>query len=412
MEKGIYGLMALAACMTVSSCSDEPSDNNIPRRDIELSRSEKEIVNSQQTFAFDLLNEGLEGNQNNVAFSPFSISVALSMTANGTEGEMQREILDVLHFDSNADLSVMNECAGRILSELPTLDNRTTITTAQSVWTDRSISLLDGFREVCADVYHASFGSFSGKEDGAAAINDWISQNTNGMIRNAMQASYVGDLMIANATYFKGQWLNDFDKKKTKELSFTNADGTRELVNMMSDTKKDFYYWETDELQMVTLPYGNGSFAMSIVLPTEGHTLAEVLVGMDSEEWSELKKAMVKCEVFLKMPRFTFESAGDIRDTLEELGVKRLWQNSATAMTTPAVMMHRFIHNIKVIVDEEGTVAASSSVASGGFLANIQPGDYVEMNCNHPFAFVIEEQSTGTILFIGAVNRFQKRDTL
>ena len=113
---------------------------------------------------------------------------------------------------------------------------------------------------------------------------------------------------------------------------------------------------------------------------------------------------MVNCDVSLQLPRFTMENKYDLRDDLEALGINSLWYEDATRMTSPNVRMKQFIHNVKVIVNEEGAEAAAASSAVGGYIS-AGPGEQVEMNCNHPFAFVIEEQSTGAILFIGAVNR-------
>lgn len=401
MKKKTFLTLTAAAVLTACS-SDEPGGNT-PRRDIEVSLSEQEVINAQQDFAFDLLNEGLENNQGNVAFSPFSVSIALSMTANGTEGAMQHEILDALNLDSTEDLAVMNGCAKRLIDEMPTLDNRTTLITAQSVWTRDNLALLDSFRRICADSYKASFGNYSTADDGASAINDWVSRNTKGSITNAVSPKEMDKIAIVNATYFNGLWSDQFKKDKTKRLSFRNADGTISIVDMMSDSKEFYRYWETENLQMVRLPYGNGSFSMYVVLPKEDKPVSDVFASISQESWQTMKKSMMSYTVNLKMPRFGFQTSNDIKETLQRLGINKLWDEATEAMTDPAVVMKKFIHNVRIIVDEEGTTAAAASTATGGDLIP-SPGQIVEMNCNHPFAFIIEEQSTGAILFIGAIN--------
>lgn len=398
----VFGLFAAAAVL--QSCSSDEPGGNTPRRDIEVSRSEQEVIDKHQEFAFTLFNKGLENRGENVAYSPFSISTVLSMTANGTEGEMQREILDALDFKSTEQLDVMNSCAQLLLRELPTLDKSTTFMSSQSVWTADGMTLNGGFRKACADFYGASFGSYATADDGATAINEWVSRNTNGAIKDAVSPKDMGKIAIVNATYFKGQWMDQFKKENTRRLAFTNYDGSRDIVDMMSGSKDHYAYWDNDELQMARLPYGNGSISMYVVLPAEGKTAADVFAGMNREKWTQLKESMVPCTVNLKMPRFGFQTSNDIKETLRRLGINKLWDEATGAMTDSEVVMKKFLHNVRIIVDEEGTVAAASSSAIGGFLSP-GPGEVVEMNCNRPFVCLIEEQSTGAILFIGAVNR-------
>ena len=161
MKKFFLPIVAAGAILTVSACtSDEPNGNE--RHDIEISRTENEIVGSQQTFAFNLINQKLKGiNNSNVALSPFSAAMSLSITANGTDGAMQREILDALQFSTEEDLDAMNTLSAKLLAELPALDSKVKFIAQQSVWNSNSVGLQDNFASVCAKSYKCSFGSFS-----------------------------------------------------------------------------------------------------------------------------------------------------------------------------------------------------------------------------------------------------------
>lgn len=403
MKKIFKSLIVCGLVLTFSACSsDEEGPEFTPARSIELSRAEITIVSNQQTFAFNLLNQKLRGSHDNVALSPFSIAMSLSMTANGTEEEMQREILDALQFDDTEDLDVMNTLSKKLLNELPNLDSQTTFISAQSVWTSDRLTLLDDFATKCAESYNATFGNYGTTETGVAEINRWIEQNTTGAIKNALSPVDIDDIAIINATYFKGIWTVPFDKKDTKPKPFTNADGSVNNVPMMYDENHG-YYQEDDDMQVAVLPYGNRAFRMVVFLPREGKSLESVLEGMDNEKWLNWNLSFVPCEITLHMPKFGFETKSRLEEDLKALGIRKLWENEATEMTSPAVLMSKFIHNVKIDLDEEGTVAAAASSSIGGDTA-VMPGAKVEMNCNHPFAFIIEENSTGVILFIGVVN--------
>jgi serpin B len=227
-------------------------------------------------------------------------------------------------------------------------------------------------------------------------INQWASDHTHGMIPKVFSTEddFNSDAVsyLLNAIYFKGAWTNPFDKSNTRDEAFNGGD----KVPMMSQ-KEEFEYTENDLYQAVRLPYGNGAYLMTLFLPREGKTIGDVLAKMDGHNWQF--KGEGGCQVDLKMPRFKTETGLKLAPIMSELGMPSAFSAEAEFpyFGNRPVFISDMFQKAVIDLDEEGTTAAAVTVIA---TAQSLPRE-VTFHANRPFFYVISEQSTGVIFFIG-----------
>ncbi len=206
---------------------------------------------------------------------------------------------------------------------------------------------------------------------------------------------------LLNALYFKGQWKDKFSKSRSAEETFTNEAGTKSQVTMMK-TEKKFPYAENDLYQAVKLPYGNGAYSMTVLLPKKGHTVAEISATLRKSDWDSIRYGFDKCEVDLWLPRFETKFNMKLNDLLSEMGMPYSFDPRADfkAMSQDAAYLSFVQQHAIIKVDEEGTEAAA--VSSAGMLKeSAMPMDNAVFHADHPFLYLITESSTGVVLFAG-----------
>lgn len=373
----------------------EPIAN--PKKDISLSEDEKKLVESNNDFAFNLFRKA-RGEQSSI-MSPLSITYALGMLNNGAAGQTQKEINEVLGFgDAGAD--AINAFCRKLLTEAPTLDNTTAAEIANTVFVNsgQDYYLQEGFIEKANQYYDAEPQSlnFFEKEKTIDIINQWASDHTHGMIPEALNEDSFDELAVSyllNAIYFKGTWANKFDKQYTQEESFNGG----EPVPMMQQWE-NFEYMENDLYQAIHLPYGNDAYRMTVFLPREGKTISDMLSQLNGKNWQF--KSGWKLEVDLKLPRISTSTGLPLVDIMKELGMPSAFSLDTAEFPyfgNRAIFISNMFQKAVIELDEEGTEAAAVTVVeeSEGI------PEWVEFHANRPFFYIISEQSTGTIFFMG-----------
>lgn len=403
-------LLVPTMAMAILSCSDE--DNGNTQRwnpgKITVNTAEQAAIDNNNGFAIKMLQAAAtESPKSNCVISPISITYNLAMTAAGAAGNTQSEIMNMLGFgDMTAD--EMNALCKKIMQESGKLDSRTTMYTANTMLTANSLTLKPEYASALKNFYQADAKGidFSNTATAVKYINDWCAKNTNNMITKIIDdISETTRMMAINAVYFNGKWFNKFDKANTKDGRFTHEDGTDTFMPMMAQTEY-FSYNETDNCQMVALPYGNGSFSMIVILPKDGKTLADVMTGMDARTWKTNIDEMEQREVDLKLPRFTTEQKYNLKNKLTTLGAPAMFTQGAadfSPMCNEPLFINEVIHSVKIIVNEEGTEAAA--VTNNGLVGSPGPTDKKIFHADHPFIYSIVENSTGQIYFIGTLLR-------
>ena len=218
-------------------------------------------------------------------------------------------------------------------------------------------------------------------------------------------------MYLLNAIYFKGIWTSEFNKKNTDQRPFTYENGTLQHVDMMKQTAK-FNYTVDENMQLVQLPYGNQAFSMMVLLPLEGKKLQDVVTATRREGyWEGVKSALREAEVELSLPKFKTEYSKRLNEVLSKMGMEIAFSDAAdfSRMSDVAAKIDFVKQDTYISTDEAGTEAAAVTTVGMEFTsANPGKPQKVIFNANRPFLYVIQENSTGAILFMGAVKNFDE----
>ena len=401
------------------ACEKDPAnnpENNVTpkeRKDITLTKTQQQIGYNANAFTFDFLKAacGKEAGGTNLFLSPFSIQMALAMTAAGAAGDTQAEMYDALRFGSFSGEDV-NGFYGALIPELQDVDNTTTFEIANSFWSKKNILILDNYKKDIQESFFAEVRTLPDDSQAATGqINGWCSEKTHGMINKIVdQVPESTVVALMNAIYFKGMWSDPFEKEMSAEDSFTNWDGSSSRAVFMNKTFDRAVVYSDEYVEAMSVPYGNKAFAMTIIVPRNGLTPGKVLAGLDSEKWNQYIRGGRSYEVVFSMPRFEQEYAAEklCIDILKEMGMEKAFTPAAdfSAMSTAPMCIDEVIHKAKIKVDEEGTEAAAVTYI-GMRLTSVGPsGEIFYFKADRPFLYFISEQSTGTILFAGIKNAF------
>ena len=328
----------------------------------------------------------------NTLLSPLSITLALSMTANGAAGDTLAELEALL----GAEVDALNENAGSLLADYLALEGSTESAIANSLWMDDSLAAGEGFLDRCtafyrAEVYQADLPT----EETRDAVNDWIGQVTRGMIPRMLQDPPREDaaLLLVNALYMKNTWEEEFDANDTHPRTFTAADGTETELDFLHNGVRRERYFAAEDAAGVVLPYDDGRLGFIAVLP-------------DGETFSRLLAAEEETEVALRLPKFEAEWGGSLTDALRALGrdtafdpAKADFSPMGTSDGMP-LFLASVDHRAKLEVTEEGTEAAAATVVTmAGESAPMEPP--AELTFDRPFCYAIVDLERGVPLFLG-----------
>jgi serine protease inhibitor len=405
--------VTIAAILSSASCEKGNSDLDKELPDpikIELRGSEAEMVKSDQQFAIEffanVFNEEAAELDKNFMISPLSLSMALAMTWNGADGETKAVMQKVLKLDGYTDQEV-NEYYEKLREALLKTDPSTKLAIANSIWTNKNIKIKDDFIRLNNEYFNSTVESVDFSDANSVKLmNKWAADNTNNLIRHVLDKTNPNALMyLMNALYFKGIWTSEFNSRNTSSKPFYSEDGQTKNVDMMHQ-KSSFNYNENQTMQIVELPYGNQAFSMIVLLPKEGNKLADVTQELqNSNSWGNLVSGLRSTQVDLYLPKFKTEYSRVLNDVLEKMGMGIAFEPGAADFSrmTDADAFISFVEQFTYInTDEVGTEAAAVTVV-GIELTSYQPDRTATFNANRPFIYIIRENSTGSILFMGAV---------
>jgi serpin B len=399
----------------VASEKERVTSPNVPATDL------SELVEGNSAFAFDFYRFLVEQQEDdNLFYSPYSISLALAMTYAGARGETEEQMANALHFSLPQDnlhpafnaldqeLAQRGEGAEREDRADEEHAEGFRLTIANAIWGQRDYAFLEPFLDVLAENYGAGLRvlDFAGApEESRVIINDWVSEETEGKIENLIPRGLIGPLtrlVLTNAIYFNAAWANPFEEGATGDGPFTLLDGSEVTVPMMRQTES-FGYVEGQGYQVVELPYDGHELSMVILLPDrEGFESFEE--SLDGERVEAIVEDLAYGQVALTMPKFEFDADFSLKEALIAMGMPAAFSAEAdfSGMTGDrALAIAEVIHKAFVSVDEEGTeAAAATAVIMLESAVDVQP---VEVTIDHPFIFLIRDIETGAILFVGRV---------
>lgn len=375
----------------------------LPRR---LTPAEAEISAASNRFAFGLLTQAQAAEPTgNVFLSPLSATMALGMALNGADGETFDQMRATMGFGVLPQAEI-NSGYRSLLGLLLGLDSTTEIAVANSIWAESGFPFLPAFMSTGREWFDAEVRNVSFADPATlVALNDWVKQKTNGRIPKLLDRFDPQTVMtLLNAVYFKGSWRTAFKPAETSTGSFHGAAGTQAAAMMRREGR--IGYTETDAYQAAELLYGNGGFAMTIVLPKPGGSPATVLGPDPGAEWVRLTgRLQAEAMVQLALPRFRLDYRRDLSGDLRALGMTRAFdeqQAEFSRMASPPVQLFlsSVVQKTFVDVNEEGTEAAAATAVQVGVTS--LPQTFV-MTVDRPFLVAIRERFSGTILFLGQV---------
>ncbi|MDH6343779.1 serine protease inhibitor [Parabacteroides sp. PFB2-12] len=413
MMKKIAIWMVALVCL-VSCGDDTPTPERKKRVDIPLSKSEEVLVANNNDFAFNLFRKVAEQKQakQNTFISPLSVTVAFSMLLNGADGETKDEIREVLGYDG-MQLDEINDFYQKILEAAVDIDPQVEVAMANSIWVQNGFPVLAPFVDVNKAYYQAEVKNVDfGQSQTLDQMNRWVSQQTKGIIGKMFEPRDLQNSIIylVNALYFKGEWSTPFEKKDTKDEPFYNIDGSETKVPMMHKTRGGFYA-QNEDYALTALPYGNGAFEMFFVLPNEGVDIDKVIDGLTFDAWQEcMNNYGGYCTVKLKLPRFKTGYDFQLNDILQDLGMKTAFdsqQADFSLLSQYDVYLTKAMQKAHIEVDEKGTEAVASTAVGGEVMdpGPPRPEDIMEFYIDRPFLYFIREISTGTIFFMGQIDK-------
>ena len=383
--------------------SEEPPDTTF----IETNPANNKHI-EEKDFVFAFYSDVAKAKpDSNLFFSPFSISSAFSMAFEGARGNTASEIQKVFGFIS--DNQERRASIAETLERLGNKDDLYKLQIANALWIKENYPIKQEYLDTATTYYDSTVDAVDFvTDDGINKINNWTNKKTQGKIQDILPPGSTDELtrmVITNAIYFQGKWGEPFEPGNISEESFWTDKDKSVTVPMMKIPAEMFRYHETKDLQALEMHYVGGDISMLILLPNDRDGLKSVEDSMNMQKLNSIRDMMTLQPLTVQIPKFEFETKYDLTESLERLGMHDAFDENIAdfkGMTDEQVFLDKALHKVFVNVNEEGTeVAAITALvvqAQSG-----PPDPRHNFIANHPFMFVIQENETVEVLFIGRI---------
>ena len=371
-----------------------------------------ETVQGNTQFSLDLYQQ-LRKLEGNLFFSPYSISTALGLTYAGARSDTQAQMAQALHFPS--DQAQLHPAFALLAAKLAKVGRKghVQLSLANALWPRQGAKFLKSFLTIAKKYYGVQITpvDFSEEEKARLMINGWVEERTGNKIKGLISPGVLDRatrLVLVNAIYFKGNWASQFDPDLTSQSPFNSAPGNQVQVQMMN-RKHTFRYTESDALQVLELPYGGGALSMLVLLPREMDGLAKLEDLLNLKNLQKWTAGLQEVEVQVFLPRFELNFPFRLDDALKSLGMLDAFSGQADFSGMDGsreLYIGAVLHKAFVAVNEQGTEAAAASAVIMQLKALAFPS--IVFRADHPFVFLIRENTTGSILFIGRLANFAR----
>ena len=373
---------------------------------IRLTKSQQDLTASVNLFAFKLFNQVRNSrSEESILLSPFSASMALGMASTGAEGETEKQMLSVLGFE-NTSKEEMAEYYSTMLVGLAKADPYVNLKIANSIWVDNAFPVKEDFVKNCWESFDAvalnrDFHSPSTLKE----INDWVSEKTDGTIKDFLdKLDPNSKIALINALSFEGKWRYAFPE--SKKTSFMNASGKKKRTDMMHAIG-DLYYGNNSGWELLRLPYGANAFSMLIILPPEEEDFKKTI--LENSILQSLFTSIRLCNVNMNIPSFISQDSHDLIEPLKAMGMTAPFGEACfPGISDEPLTIGTVNQRNSIEVNETGTKAtAATEVQLISYLNLPDPNqerrkpESINFDADRPFYYLIIEESTDTILFIG-----------
>ena len=368
-------------------------------------KSSSEITLAMNDFSFDLLHQCYQSGRD-LALSPMSLSMALSMAADGAQGKTLSEMMKVLGF-SGFKQKDLDEYNRQLLLHLKNVDPEVTFASANSMWLQEGFTPKAAYVEQVVNYYSSVVKSinFYDKENALKEINGWCSERTDGMVPQFLKdnKNQAPVMMLLNALFLEAKWakIEGCPPPSLHYLKFKEESGKSSYVNSLFNYMPVLYS-EDKEAQMIRLFLGDGAYALTLLLPKEDVKLNDFQKSLNAKKWMNYVSGLKETLGKIAFPMMEIDFDASMRDFLKYMGMKEALSPLAdfTLISDAGLFIEEVRQSVKVTVNTEGVKAAAISSVYFG-----ETGMPKEIDClfaaDHPFIFAIEETKSGAILFIG-----------
>ncbi len=434
MKRLFYYLFAALCAGTLAGCSDEPSategeQNKTEQAEpvvfeeqgeisyissLQLNENEEKVVAGNNAFAWNYFAKTCENaGDKNVVMSPLAVSIAMTMLANGAyeNSPVRAEILNLLGY-GDCNIKDVNSCAMKLADGINRLDKNVSLSVANSLWvknytttlSPEYISLLKN--EFVAESYPINSSSFVND------VNKWCALRTDGMIDNLLSAnSPAPDVAIINATYFKGAWSEDyvFSEGLNTTGNFKNANGTYSNAEYMNQVMV-YKTRNNDMMEAAEIPFGDGNYAFYMLKPGDGYSVKDCCEALSDGKWNDFMKLQSHNSYLeLKLPKFEVDFASNVKDLLSEMGMTHAMNDLDYKFACKdGLKVESVMQKTTFRVTEDGAEAAAVEDINwwSGSAGEGESPTPRAFHLDRPFIYLIAEKNTGTIIFMGCLNKF------
>ncbi len=372
----------------------------------------KDIISTNNDFAINFyktIYNDTDYKDKNIFFSPTSMIVAFSMLYEGAREDTATQIEDVFGFDP--DTQSRHDTITELMTSLNPQDQRVTLTLANALWVAKQYELYESYTDTIRNVYLADVENvdFIDPTDGVAKINSWADDKTNGKIKKVIDPQDVNVLTLAvlnNAIYFQGNWLTPFSEDDTVKKNFWTGTSYVGADFMNHLYPVSFKYVAIDDVQLLQLPYEGDRFSMLIILPNDPDGIATLEESISSDMIKEWRDALYYDTVLVSLPKFETSTKYELNKPLKEMGMPDAFDKVESNLLGIAdvsglpgnIYVSNATQDAYVKVNEKGTEAAGLTTMT----LTIESAPY-HFNANHPFIFLIQDDQSGAILFMGKI---------
>ncbi len=361
-------------------------------------------IDAYNMISRSLLKNFVSSSKKNVVFSPYSIVVLLGILADATDSDTRMEILDSLGENEYTDFI---KWLKRIQKEI-SADKAIVSSNAVCVRKDKADKIVSGYEKHLQDLFG---GKLFVTENIERAVNEWVNNNTNGMIPKIVDKLDPETLVsLMNALCFEARWQDKYSDHDISIADFHNCDGSTNEVSMMHSIEN--YYTEDDNYIGVVKPYKNSGFSFMALLPKEKDKKLGTCC-LEKMDFARLFLGKVSMTVKTMIPEFKYDFSDELTDYCQGIGIKKAFSEDAdfSPMIDEWIKIDKVIHKAFIQVDRNGTKSAAATVATGG-AGGIGPIIEKEVILDRPFLYAIVHNDLGLPIFIGAVNQLADEEYL
>ena len=367
---------------------------------------QKKLINNNDAFAFDLYKKGVAEGVN-LFISPFSISSALAMTYAGARSETKEEMAAALHFPP--DDHALHQTFAVLQDKLTEIEKKGSvqILTANSLWPQKGVDFLVEFLDLLKQYYGVSITplDFADSEKARGKINTWVEEKTRSKIREIIPEGLLDSLtrlVLVNAIYFKGDWETQFDQERTSPAPFYKTSEEMLQVPMMQH-KARYGYARNEGLQVLEMPYAGKDLSMLIFLPDQVDGLEQLEKELSTESLFRWTRDLRRMDIQVFLPHFEISFSLNLNRILHSLGmVNAFGKADFSGMDgSKELFIAAVLHKAFIKVNEEGSEAAAATAVI--MKTRSMPLPSPVFRADHPFFFIIRENNSGSILFMGRV---------